>query len=228
MNSVLITGANKGIGLEMVKQYYADGWIVIACTRQPEQIKNLNLPDSSRLRIVNIDVTCADQIKKLADEVKGISIDILINNAGVWGPSNQQLGAVDPEVWLEAFKVNTIAPLMMTQALVSQIAKSKFKIIANISSTMGSIDENTSGDSYIYRTSKAALNMVTKTLSVDLKSEGITVISLHPGWVKTAMGGCDAPLTPEESVSGMRKVLSSVRLEESGSFIRYDGNKATW
>ncbi|MDX2165257.1 MAG: SDR family oxidoreductase [Gammaproteobacteria bacterium] len=224
MNTVLITGANKGIGREMVEQYHQEGWYVIACTRKPDQLEHKD----ERLQILEIDVTQPEDIKKLSGVIKDLSIDILINNAGVWGPSEQNVGSIDCESWLKAFKVNTIAPLLIAQTLLPQIAKSKLKIIANMSSTMGSINENTSGGDYVYRSSKAALNMVTKTLSVDLKNDGVTVISLHPGWVKTDMGGTGALLTPEESVKGIRKVLASVRLEDSGSFIRYDGNKASW
>ena len=163
----------------------------------------------------------------LSDLLSDKPVDIFINNAGV-GNSNQRFGVVSSKPWLELLKVNLIAPLTVTQAIIENIKKGSDKKIYFLSSQLGSIGDNTSGGMYIYRSSKTALNQVVKSLSVDLKPIGITVISLHPGWVKTDMGGPNAPVSIDESVKGMMKVIDATDIGNTGTFLNYDGKELPW
>jgi NAD(P)-dependent dehydrogenase (short-subunit alcohol dehydrogenase family) len=176
-----------------------------------------------------LDVAGLGEIDRLAGVLAGESIDLLINNAGVYPDADSKgFGHINYEEWAQAFRVNTMAPLRMAEAFIAQVARSRLKIIANITSMMGSIDDNTSGGSYLYRSSKAALNMVTKSLSMDLQREGITAVVLHPGWVQTDMGGPNALIAAERSVSGMRKVIGMLSQADSGKFFNYDGKRIAW
>jgi NAD(P)-dependent dehydrogenase (short-subunit alcohol dehydrogenase family) len=229
--TILITGANRGIGLEMVRQYMEDGWKVLACCRAPSAAEKLQEMASGAEDLVEIhalDVTDGAQISTLSERLKDVPIDILLNNAGVYGPKHSGFGGVDTEEWLKTFRVNAVAPLKMAEAFVGQVASSRRKVVATISSLMGSIADNGSGGGYIYRTSKAGANMVMKSLAVDLKPRGIIAVALSPGWVRTDMGGANAPTAPEESVAGLRRVLAQLGPEDSGKFFHYDGRALPW
>lgn len=232
MNTVLITGANRGIGLEFANQYAADGWQVVACCRQPQQATALSqLADQykNHLSIYPLDVRNLTEIDQLSQKLHHLSIDILINNAGIYpSAQNGEFGHINYDDWVEAFKVNTLAPFKMAEALVEQIARSQLKTIATITSKMGSVSDNQRGGSYIYRSSKAAVNMVGKSLAIDLQPRGIISVLLHPGWVQTDMGGCGALIPAKQSVSGMRKVLNSITHADTGKFIAYDGQSIPW
>jgi NAD(P)-dependent dehydrogenase (short-subunit alcohol dehydrogenase family) len=232
MESVLITGASRGIGLEMVRQYGEDGnWRVYACCRRPRAAEALNRFAKTfheRVSVHSLDVTDQGHIDALAKELHGQRLDLLINNAGVYGSQGSRLGHVDPRAWIEVLKVNTIAPLKVAEAFAGHVGRSSRKVIATISSRMGSIADNTSGGAYAYRTSKAAVNMVMKNLALELHDRGITCVTLNPGWVRTDMGTQHAPLSVEESVHGMRTVLASVRLKDSGRWLNHDGTDIPW
>ena len=226
MPTALVTGANRGIGLEFVRSFAADGWRVHACARNVEKAKRVRTLEGDVI-CHKLDVTNGLKVASLARELAEEPIDVLINNAGVAGPGTG-FGETDYDEWAAVLQVNTLAPLRMVERFVGLIANSDRKIVVNISSSMGSIAQNTSGGSYIYRSSKAALNMVTKSLAIDLADRGLTVVSLHPGWVKTDMGGEGASITPAESVSGMRQVIDRLTPAESGKFFRYDGSLLEW
>lgn len=217
MKTVLITGANRGIGLEFCRQYAAEGWRVLACSRHP-----LDLPG---IETHTLDVGDPTQIHKLAARLAGESIDLLINNAGIY-PDCGGFGKTDYAKWMQAFEINAMAPLRMAEAFVGCLANGS--IIATLTSKMGSLSDNTSGGEYIYRSSKAAANMVAKSLSIDLRSSGIISVALHPGWVKTDMGGPSALISVEDSVAGMRRAIAGLTLEESGKFLSYDGREIPW
>ncbi len=232
MNTVLITGANRGIGLEFARQYAADGWQVVACCRQPQQAEALNrLADQykDRFSIHRLDVRELAEIDQLSHKLQDLSIDILINNAGVYPHAqNGEFGRISYDDWMEAFRVNTFAPLKMVEALVKQIACSQLKIVATITSKMGSIVDNQRGGSYIYRSSKAAVNTVVKSLAIDLQPRGIIAVLLHPGWVQTDMGGRGALISTKQSVTGMKSILDRVTHSDTGKFIAYDGQHIPW
>lgn len=230
MNShqVLITGANRGIGLEFSKQYATDGWKVLACCREPQSAIALQALASanSNVEILALDVADFKQIDALALQLKESAIDVLINNAGIY-PHNS-FGDTNYEDWAEAFKINAMASLKMAEAFVQHITRSQLKKVATLSSKMGSIDDNTSGDSYSYRASKTAVNMVMKSLSIDLKPYGISVVTLHPGWVQTDMGGENALVSTTTSVAGLRTVIENLNITSTGKFIAYDGKEIAW
>lgn len=231
MKTILVTGANRGIGLEFVKQYNQEGWRIFACCRTLENADTLKklCALNKNIEICHLDVTNEKDIKNLANQLANTPIDILLNNAGLWGPRNTDFNhRIDETEWLKVFQTNVVAPLKIAESFVEHVAASELKIIAGISSQMGSIEKNHYGGEYIYRSSKAALNCVLKNLSLDLRQREISVLALEPGWVKTDMGGTNAPLTTEESVKGMRKVLSSINLSNSGQFIAYDGKVIAW
>ncbi len=231
MQTVLITGSNRGVGLEFCKQYAADGWQVIACSRFPahsDMLNELAAAHPGRVRVHALDVGNHAQIDQLAQSLHGESIDLLINNAGIYTKSPAVFQGSDYEAWMQAFRINTLAPLKMAQVFAAQIAKSKKKTLVTISSMMGSLADNTSGGSIVYRSSKAAVNMVAKTLAIDLQPAGITSVIFHPGWVKTDMGGPKALITPTESVAGMRKVINGLTPADSGKFLAYDGRIVPW
>jgi NAD(P)-dependent dehydrogenase (short-subunit alcohol dehydrogenase family) len=232
MESVLVTGASRGLGLEFVRQYGMDGnWRVYACCRRPprsEELLRFAGTYGDRVTVHALDVTDPGHIDHLAHELKGQAIDLLLNNAGVYGPHGQVLGQLDPRAWLEVLKVNTIAPVKMAEAFAGHVGRSSRKVIATLSSRMGSVADNTSGNAYIYRSSKAALNVVMKSLAVDLRERGITCVTLNPGWVRTDMGTRHAPLSVEESVHHMRTLLASVRLNDSGRWLNHDGTDIPW
>ena len=227
-HSALITGANRGIGLEFTKQYAADGWKVLACCRQPQSAVALQALAAahSNVEILALDVADFEQIDVLALQLKDTAIDVLINNAGVYPSSS--FGDVDYNDWAEGFKINSMAPLKMAEAFVQHVTRSQLKKIATLSSKMGSLDDNTSGDSYSYRSSKVAVNMVMKSLSIDLKPYGISVVTLHPGWVQTDMGGQNALVSATTSVTGLRSVIEHLNLANTGKFIAYDGKEIAW
>ncbi len=152
----------------------------------------------------------------------------MINNAGKYGPSGNNLSNTNPKEWLEIFLTNSIAPLLVTRAFMEQVQKSQQKKIIMISSSMGSIADNTSGGAYIYRSSKTALNSVTKSLAIDLNDKGITVVALHPGWVKTDMGGPNALIEAKDSIFNLRKLIDSLTLKDSGQFFDYKGMALLW
>jgi NAD(P)-dependent dehydrogenase (short-subunit alcohol dehydrogenase family) len=225
---VLITGTNRGLGLEFAKQYAADGWSVLACCRNPESAHELQLlaKKHNNLQILALDVGDFKQIDALALQLKNQPIDVLINNAGVYPES--AFGDTNYDEWAQAFKINAMASLKMAEAFVQHVAKSQLKKIATLSSKMGSIDDNGSGESYIYRSSKTAVNMVMKSLSIDLKPYGISFVTLHPGWVQTDMGGPNGLINAQTSVTGMRAVIENLNLESTGQFIAFDGKCIAW
>lgn len=228
MSTVLITGTNRGIGLTLAKQYAEAGWRVLACCRAPESASALNAlaTQHTNIEVFTLDVANFSQIDALAQQLKNVAIDVLINNAGIY-PSGD-LSDKDVETWLDGFKVNSIAPLKMAKAFTPHVAKSQLKKVATLSSKMGSIDDNTSGGSYMYRSTKTAINMVMKSLSVDLAPAGIAVVTLHPGWVETDMGGPNALINTETSVAGLRQVIDNLSLDNTGRFIAYDGKEIAW
>ena len=230
MTNVLVTGANRGLGLGFVKNYLGKNVNVISIIRDPKSSKELlalkeRFPDN--LEIFELDLLKEGAGYTLANFLGDRPIDILINNAGV-GSTNQHLQAVSPKPWLEVLKVNLIAPLMVTQSIIDNVKKGSDKKIYFLSSQLGSIADNTSGGMYIYRSSKTGLNQVVKSLSVDLKPQGITVVSLHPGWVKTDMGGPNAPVSIDESIEGMMQVIYSTDIKDTGRFLNYDGKELPW
>lgn len=228
--AILITGSNRGIGLELVNQYAAAGWRVFACARAPQSAVELNkLAQSfSNVSVHTLDVTNSEQIQSLVKELKNQPLDILFNNAGIYGPGNAGFGNTDEAAWLECFRINTISPMKICEAFVDNVAMSQHKLMAAMSSKMGSMADNGSGGSYIYRSSKAALNAVMKSVSIDLQSKHIKVAILHPGWVQTDMGGSNAEITVDECVSHLRKNLDNVTAENSGSFFEIDGSVIPW
>lgn len=226
---VLVTGANRGIGLEFVRQYAADGWRVVACCRDPLSATALNALAASfsgKVSVYALDVSDFNQIERLASALEGQAIDLLINNAGFYPQS--AFGAIDYADWDKAFRINAMAPMKMVECFVEHVACSRLRKIVTLSSKMGSIADNGSGGSYLYRTSKVAANMVMKSLAIDLKPRGIAVTTLHPGWVQTEMGGPNALITPEQSVAGMRTVIAQFPTHNAGRFIAYDGQEIPW
>ncbi len=232
MKTTLITGANRGIGLEFSRQFAADGWCVLACSRHPEKSDALNKLAAKypeQITVHALDVADHEQIKRLAQTLANKSIDLLISNAGVYsGPKGCSFGDIDYEAWAYAFLVNTMAPLRMAEAFTPQITRSSKKIIVTITSKMGSVADNSRGGSYIYRSSKSAVNMVVKSLAIDLRSIGIIAVLLHPGWVRTDMGGPSGLISTKQCVSGMRNVICQLVLADSGKFIAYDGQIIPW
>lgn len=226
MNSVLITGANRGIGLEFTRQYLARGEHVIACARTPEQAAELLLLQCPQLEIITLDVGSEASVLALAEQLEGRSISLYINNAGVYG-QKQALDQVDPEEWLKVLWINTIAPLLLTRVLLPYMRRQGAKMVY-LSSKMGSIAENSSGSTYVYRTSKTALNQVVKSLSIDLAAKGIAIAALHPGWVRTDMGGPNGLTDVQTSVSGLIKVVDELNHSTSGRFYNYDGSEIPW
>lgn len=222
MPTILITGTNRGIGLEFVRQYAADGWRVLATVRDPLQGRAVS---DAGGEVYVADVADPASITRLAARLRDQSIDILLNNAGTFG-ERQNFGDVDPDEFLRVVRVNTLGPLKMAEAFVPMLTGRR--IIATVSSLMGSVAENDGGGSYAYRASKAAVNMVMKNLAVDLKDKGVTAVALSPGWVRTDMGGDNAPLTPAQSVTGMRGVLAGLTAEDCGKFFHFDGRVLPW
>ena len=226
MPTVLITGAGRGLGLEFAKQYADDGWTVHAACRDPEAAAGLRgLGDG--VRLARLDVTSAEQVAELADDLRGEAIDLLLNNAGIYGPREYSLGEIDYAAWAEVLRVNTLAPLRVAAAFAEHVATSGQKRMAFVSSRMGSIEQN-SGGGYIYRSSKAALNAAVKSLAIDLAPRGVTAVVIHPGWVRTDMGGPGAAITPAVSVAGMRRVFAGLTPDDGGRFFDYDGSNLPW
>ena len=232
MKTTLITGANRGIGLEFARQYAEDGWHILACCRHPDKsnaLKELAAQYPELIKIHPLDVADHAQIECLTHTLSKESIDLLINNAGINPVSDASgFGHTDYAEWMSAFSINTMAPLKMAETFARQIASSKQKTIITITSLMGSIADNSSGGSYLYRTSKVAANMLVKSLAIDLRQQGIIAVALHPGWVKTDMGGPNAMISATQSVTGMRQVISSLTVAGSGKFFDYDGNVLPW
>lgn len=226
--TVLITGANRGLGLEFSKQYRAAGWKVIATARRPEEAADLKALGEG-VRIVTLDVTRPESVAALAATLAKTPIDLLINNAGQGvGLEPGALGALKIDDFERVMQVNAIGPVRMTQALLPNLRAGKGKVIVGISSGLGSLEWNRSGGYYGYRESKVALEMFMRSLAAELKGEGFICIALDPGWVKTDMGGPNAPLTPPESVAGMRKVLDGLKPEDTGKFWSHDGTLDPW
>lgn len=228
--TILITGANRGLGLEFTRQYASFGWQVVACCRDPDNAVELGqLAASSELvEMMELDVTRPDHIERLAAALDGRPVDILLNNAGTYGQSDARFGNTDPQRWLDAFAVNTVGPVKVTEALLGNVLAGRRKVIATISSKMGSIEDNQSGGSYVYRSSKAALNMAMRSAAIDLRPRGAIVVLLHPGWVLTDMGGPNAEITVEESVRNLRRILDGLSERDSGSFFDVDGSVIPW
>lgn len=221
MATVLITGANRGIGLEMARQYADNGWDVIGTAREPEKAKELNALDN--VKTIQLDAVDDSSVSNFTAEIGDRAIDLYINNAGIFGPHE-----FDPDGWLDLFNVNVVAPVKLANTLKDNVAKSDGKKMVVISSQVGSIAENENGDMMYYRTSKAAVNQAWKSLSNQWKDDGLTLAMMHPGWVQTDMGGAHADLTPEESVTGMRQVIDNLNQTQTGSFHDYSGRKIPW
>lgn len=223
-STVLITGASRGLGRAMAQQYAAARWRVIACGRAGAPAAEDDIMTET------LDVADPASIVDLARRLNGVAIDVLINNAGIRGDTGG-LQTLAPGDFLDVVRINTLGPLLVTRALLPNLAFGKRKIVANISSRAGSIAEGTLDDDdgdYAYRCSKAALNMATVKLAQDLRADGIAVLSLHPGWVKTGMGGDEAVVPVADSAAGLRRIIDSATLAESGSFHAFDGQTVSW
>jgi len=230
MTTVLITGTNRGIGLELVDQYLRRNFSVIATCRKPDQAEKLRAlkTNHENLELLQLDVSDQGSIKEFASRLGDTAIDIFINNAGVYGPANLRFGNVDAQTWSSVLQVNTLAPLLLTQQLMPNLLAGEDKKLVYISSKVGSIGDNKGGGGYMYRSSKAALNQVVKSLSIDLAGDGFIAVVMHPGWVLTDMGGPNALIDTRTSVEGLTNVIDALDSAQSGTFINYDGTVIPW
>ncbi|HTW36811.1 MAG TPA: SDR family oxidoreductase [Rhizomicrobium sp.] len=228
--NVLVTGASRGLGLEFVKQYAEEGATVFACCRDPGTSKPLRrISDESggKVSMHPLDVADAKSVAALAKSFGDEPLDLLINNAGTYGPKQQSANDMDFDAWAETFAVNAMAPLRIAQAFHRNLKKGHGKKLITITSQMGSTAGHT-GDYFAYCSSKAAVNNVMHGLALAWKGDGITVTLIHPGWVKTDMGGKNAPLEPHESIAGMRRVIARLTSGDSGKFLDYRGHELPW
>ncbi len=230
MATVLITGTNRGIGLEFAKQFIARGDTLLATCRDIASATELDRlkVNNEKLQIFELDVSSQESMESLPEKLEGQAIDIFINNAGVYGPRDSEFGNVSTGEWAKVFQINAKAPMILTQLLIENLHDGFEKKLIYISSKMGSIDDNKGGGSYVYRSSKAALNAVAKCIAVDLGNSGYSVAVLHPGWVQTDMGGPNALIDTGTSVSDMIDVIDNLNTQNSGSFFNYDGVIIPW
>jgi NAD(P)-dependent dehydrogenase (short-subunit alcohol dehydrogenase family) len=224
MSTVLVTGANRGLGLEFVRQYAAAGASVLAACRDPRAATALTA--IAGVEVCELDVGSAASVAALAASLKGRAVDILVNNAGRLSAGRPEHN--DPEAVLEMFRINTLGPLMLSEALVENLASSARRLIVTVSSDLGSLSGNASGGNLGYRVSKAAVNMVMRTLAVELKPRNISCVLLTPGWVRTDMGGSNAPLSPTQSVTGMCRVIERLGLRDTGRWLDHSGQECHW
>ncbi len=228
METILITGANRGIGFELVKCFLNVGNHVIATCRDLDKATELNaLSDNSRLEIQLLEVTSQASISALVSKLGNRSIDVLINNAGKMGELNQSLESIDYDDWLVAFQVNTLAPFRITVSMRNNLNKSAYPRVITLSSQMGSLNRKSKGF-FAYRSSKAAVNKAMQVLALELKEDGIIVCPVHPGWVRTDMGGTNADISAEESAAGLLKLISSLKMEHTGRFWTWEGKEHPW
>ena len=235
MHSVLITGANRGIGLELATQYAQAGWSVIACCRDPDSAQDLKqLSSDSSILIEQLDVCDLQSIEALSNRLAGKPIDLLINNAGMFGPkikadsdARQSFGSMSYDIWRQVIQTNLFGPFRLLEGLVENIRSSQLKKVANISSSVASITDADAGI-YAYRSSKVGLNIVMRGLAHELKDSGVAVGIYCPGWVKTRMGGPQATVEIADAVLGLRQRFDELSLENSGCFLRYNGETIPW
>ena len=237
MLTILVTGANRGIGLELARQYAVDDWEVIATARKPQDsagLTDLAKTHKGSFHVQALDVTSDESIQDLAETLDGRAIDLLVNNAGIYPRVGTHVGELDYDSWRHTLETNLFGVLRVTEALLENVAHSERKQIVAISSAMASMrgaqggSVAQSGTSYQYRTSKAALNMAILILSKELAPRGISVVLIAPGWVKTEMGGTGAVITPQASVAGIKKLLDAGSMDNSGKFLSYDGSICPW
>lgn len=221
MPTVLITGASRGLGREFARQFSALNWRVIATCRNPAA-------SDVEGEVHAMDVTDGHSVQALADTLAGESIDLLLNNAGVYGPRDSDFGRIDYDAWDEVLRINALAPIRVAEAFADHVLRSELKQMVFISSMMGSIAQTSVGDGFIYRSSKTCLNMAVNILANQLRPNGATCVLFHPGWVRTDMGGPSAAIDPTVSVSGMMNVIKRLKPEDSGRFINYDGFDFPW
>ena len=223
MKNIIVTGANKGLGLEFTRQLSKDNH-VIATARNISNKHDLNsLPN---VKVKNLDLLSDATIDQFVEDIADTPIDILINNAGIF--HEEQFEGLDPNIWLDEMKINALSPISLTHKLMENLQAGSSKKVIFLSSQMGSIDDNYSGGYYFYRSSKAALNASAMSLSIDWKDENIAVLMMHPGWVRTDMGTSKAKLSIEESVTGMLNVIENFTIEQTGAFLNYAGQKLEW
>jgi NAD(P)-dependent dehydrogenase (short-subunit alcohol dehydrogenase family) len=227
MPTVLITGANRGIGFELAKQYAGAGWRVHATCRDPGAAAALKAL-AGKVSLHHLDVAVPDQVSELAKGLAGEAIDLLINNAGITAHAKTSLGDMDYALWEQMMRVNVMGPLRVAEALTANVAASERRVMLFLSSRAGSITDNLSGGRYIYRSSKAALNMVVKSLAIDLIPKRIICAAVHPGWVRTDMGTAAAPVAVADSVTALRALIERLEPHHNGRFINYDGQELRW
>jgi len=233
MSSILITGANRGLGLEFARQYAADGWDVILTARNTKSSAELQrLAKNKNVSLYDLDVASDGSVKRLAETLDGKPVDLLVLNSAIFTRDGNKLGELNFSGWRESFDTNVLGAIRVAEALIENVAKSERKQIIAISTGMSSLQalESTIGFglAYQYRTSKAALNMAMSILAKEVEPRGISVVIFSPGWVQTDMGGANAALTPEQSIGGMRKVLEGNPMELTGKFLGYDGAIWPW
>jgi NAD(P)-dependent dehydrogenase (short-subunit alcohol dehydrogenase family) len=234
MATALITGANRGLGLGLVQTYLEDGWDVIAAVRQSSP--GLDSISTGRLEIHCCELVDDDALAALAESLANRTLDVLINNAGRMAKRPETLherdiqgfGHFDRALWHDVFDINLFTPMGLSERLIDQIARADRGRIVTISSTLGSMSMNDSGGLYAYRASKAGANAIMKSMAVDLAARGVIAVAMHPGWVRTDMGGAAAALDIETSVRGMKRVIDNLRLEDSGKFLSWDGTERPW
>ena len=228
MEKVVITGANRGIGLELTKLFLrADKHVVATCRNPKGSIELQELADAGRLSVFQLEVTDSDSVTNFCDSLSGQTIDVLINNAGIMGGERQSIDDMVYDAWLQAFSVNTLAPFQLATRLIDNLKQAQRPRIVSLSSQMASLNSKSVG-SYAYRSSKVALNKVMQVLATELEADGIIVCPVHPGWVQTNMGGSTADITVQESASGLFQLISSLTMEQSGRFWTWQGNEQPW
>ena len=224
MTTIMITGASRGLGLEFARQFYSEECRVIATCRNPKKADELN--SIGDIDVHSLDVTDDKSVANLADKLRGENIDILINNAGVIG-QRDGFGSLDYDIWAETMDTNVFGPMRIAEAFRDNVMNSEKKQMIFITSRMGSITEAVP-NAYVYRSSKAALNMAVKCLSVELEQQGLIAVLFHPGHVQTDMGGQAAPVTPQKSIEGMKNQIVALTHDDNGRFLSYDGRQIPW
>ncbi len=238
MSTILITGANRGLGLGLVEEYAKDGWKIIATSRNPnnsDELLELANKNENNIEILQLDVEDLKSISDLSQVLQNTPIDVLANVAGYYGkkivsePGGlQEFGSTDYEDWQRIIKVNIFGPMKICETLINNIELGNDKKIITLSSIIGSIGGNDQGMMYAYRVSKAGVNAIMRSMAIDLKDKGIICIPLHPGWVRTDMGGPNADIDTKTSVEGMKRVIDSLSIKDSGRYMVYDGSELPW